>query len=1451
MRERPSHDRSAGENSRPDRSSGDRAPRDRPASDRRPPSGDRDGTDTRPPRDFKPRESSPHEGSTTRDFGHRPVRAHATEEGKRTYRVEVGHEHGVKPGNIIGAIANEAGLESQFIGRLSIRDHYSLIDLPDGMPGEVFEHLKKVWVVQQQLRIHEWDGKDDSSNSTIVPAARKPGGTGRPGGFKSGGPKPCSFPLSGVAHLAAAAHQHLIRLQQGSNAAAADQQQQQQLQQAPSTQQPPLPRYDGQVAVLRLHMEKVVVELVTNIRTSACIKRALLQHVVALARFFGRRDLNDLLLPLLITCLNAGEWALRSSFFTAVAAMGPYTGRESLDVFLLPCLEQALTDSEPSVVADAVMCIAAVATHLRKRSLTAAVTKVAPLLEHPSAAVRSAAVAMVVASATCLPPQDVHTQLASLLSPLLVRQPLLLADPVLLSSCLRSRQPPAPPPGEVPQSGGHHSGGGSSAGGADAPGGGPARKSDAHLLAVAAAGPSPRQHHSWGLLDDAMRGWGAARAKERRARAVPPTSGPRSQNSAIDRLHIPPHSTNTTPALTTTLSYSTNPSSNHQLPPGLGRSGDVLAAAESRQGDGHPSSTRDSTPAAPETANSTALPPTPSAMLVLRPTAPLYTFSLDPGYCPGGPAGGSRAAAPSGSGIRSMHGVGVASIASKLALLEGCAAGLRERGGGGEGAGLDPAERQQLDRITTLLARLRSAPSGHHPSSLSTFQLTLLSTRAAAAGPGTPGSGPGQGGPTGTAAGGGDPAGVFARLNAGDLVASLGVSHVSDAIAAAISTGITSASRPSNLSTSTPPGAAITPSASGVQLSNRNPNLTSTLNPNPNPNPAAGASAAAQSTPTPFADVSGINAAAGVAHLYYGNHVSPSAGLGSRYGATTGGGGANSGSSFGSGGSSDSWRPRGVLVAHMTEHRRGVNKLALTQGGAFLASASSDETVKVWDLRRLERDISFHSRLTYAAQSGRITALTGCEDDLSIASASSAGSIHVWRLELQGGGGGRAAAAAAATGGGEKRQTVWRTYQQVRRTYQQVRRNGGKVMVVIGGVGALRAVARAQPVGAACPPTERCGVPSPAEPRPGRRDGGDPVGPPSAAVRDAAGGGVHGWDLRVKRDVWVMAGPPALGLTQAVAVDPHGCNWILTGSQRGFLTLWDARFGLCVNRWQHPLAAPIAALAPALAPAPRLGLSARGLAAGGAAASGAPFVYVAAGHQEVGLWDLLDCQCHQVIRCLGPSEAEMPEVLLPAALQPTPTPPPESLWGSDGGRWQQQRGSSGDLSGVGGGSERASAAAAAAAVGAADGLSSPQSVPNGARTLLPMTGGQLLSGSTDRCIRYWEPSRPDSCYLVAGPLWPSDNLADPGSGGGLTVPQYRYSYRASAAAAAPHVPILEERCTLESTTRLNEATHELRQKTRVNEQCHADGINHMVVADSGSSRLLLTCSRDGCVKAWK
>lgn len=88
----------------------------------------------------------------------RPRREHAPsrrapEEGMETFRVEVGHRHGVKPGNLVGAIANEAGIDSEFIGRIDIHDDYSTIDLPSEMPKELFKALKKVWVSGQRLEI--------------------------------------------------------------------------------------------------------------------------------------------------------------------------------------------------------------------------------------------------------------------------------------------------------------------------------------------------------------------------------------------------------------------------------------------------------------------------------------------------------------------------------------------------------------------------------------------------------------------------------------------------------------------------------------------------------------------------------------------------------------------------------------------------------------------------------------------------------------------------------------------------------------------------------------------------------------------------------------------------------------------------------------------------------------------------------------------------------------------------------------------------------------------------------------------------------------------------------------------------------------------------------------------------------------------------------------------------
>ncbi|NOZ74073.1 MAG: DEAD/DEAH box helicase [FCB group bacterium] len=75
------------------------------------------------------------------------------ETGMERYKLQVGKIHGVKPGNIVGAIANEVGLDSQYIGRIDIQRDFSTVDLPEGLPSRVLLILKKVVVAGQRLNL--------------------------------------------------------------------------------------------------------------------------------------------------------------------------------------------------------------------------------------------------------------------------------------------------------------------------------------------------------------------------------------------------------------------------------------------------------------------------------------------------------------------------------------------------------------------------------------------------------------------------------------------------------------------------------------------------------------------------------------------------------------------------------------------------------------------------------------------------------------------------------------------------------------------------------------------------------------------------------------------------------------------------------------------------------------------------------------------------------------------------------------------------------------------------------------------------------------------------------------------------------------------------------------------------------------------------------------------------
>ncbi len=135
-----------------DRFGGARSGSDRGASDRGETGRDR-GNDG-PPRDRSDRGAREEQGgkkfggeSGPRRSGNLPSR------GMERYRIEVGYQNDVKPGNIVGAIANEAGLDSQYIGHIDIQDDHTFVDLPRGMPFEVLLELKKAWVCGKQLDI--------------------------------------------------------------------------------------------------------------------------------------------------------------------------------------------------------------------------------------------------------------------------------------------------------------------------------------------------------------------------------------------------------------------------------------------------------------------------------------------------------------------------------------------------------------------------------------------------------------------------------------------------------------------------------------------------------------------------------------------------------------------------------------------------------------------------------------------------------------------------------------------------------------------------------------------------------------------------------------------------------------------------------------------------------------------------------------------------------------------------------------------------------------------------------------------------------------------------------------------------------------------------------------------------------------------------------------------------
>ncbi|KAK1377666.1 Serine/threonine-protein kinase VPS15 [Heracleum sosnowskyi] len=430
------------------------------------------------------------------------------------------------------------------------------------------------------------------------------------------------------------------------------------------------------------------------------------------------------------------------------------------------------------------------------------------------------------------------------------------------------------------------------------------------------------------------------------------------------------------------------------------------------------------------------------------------------------------------------------------------------------------------------------------------------------------------------------------------------------------------------------------------------------------------------------------------------------------------------------------WRPRGVLVAHLQEHRSAVNDIAISTDQNFFVSASDDSTVKVWDSRKLEKDISFRSRLTYSLGGSRALCTAMLQGSAQVIVGASDGMIHMFSVDH-----------------------ISRGLGNVVEKYSGIVDVKKKSV----GEGSITSLVNYSADDIASKmilySTQNCGI--------------------------------HLWDMRTNKDAWTYKVFPVEGYVSSLITSPCG-NWFVSGSSRGVLTLWDLRFCIPVNSWQFSPACPVENMC-LFVPSVNSSIS----------TISRPLVYVAAGCNEVSLWNAENGSCHQILRVAN-NDHDSETTDLPWALT---RPSSKSNSKADLRRNVNPKYK-------------------------VDELNEPPPRLPGIRALLPLPGGDLLTGGTDLKIRRWEHYSPDQSYCICGPTIKgvaNDDFYETKSSFGVQVVQ--------EAKRRPLATKLTGKAVLAAAATDSAG-------------CHRDSILSLASVKL-NQRLLVSSSRDGAIKVWK
>ncbi|XP_059246895.1 phosphoinositide 3-kinase regulatory subunit 4 isoform X2 [Mustela nigripes] len=209
------------------------------------------------------------------------------------------------------------------------------------------------------------------------------------------------------------------------------------------------------------------------------------------------------------------------------------------------------------------------------------------------------------------------------------------------------------------------------------------------------------------------------------------------------------------------------------------------------------------------------------------------------------------------------------------------------------------------------------------------------------------------------------------------------------------------------------------------------------------------------------------------------------------------------------------WRPKGLLVAHLHEHKSAVNRIRVSDEHSLFATCSNDGTVKIWNSQKMEgKTTTTRSTLTYSRIGGRVKTLTFCQGSHYLAIASDNGAVQLLAIEAS-------------------KLPKSPKIQPLQSRILDQKDDGCVVDMHHFNSGAQSVLAYA-----------------------------------------TVNGSLVGWDLRSSSNAWTLKHDLKSGLITSFAVDIHQC-WLCIGTSSGTMACWDMRFQLPISSHCHPSRARI------------------------------------------------------------------------------------------------------------------------------------------------------------------------------------------------------------------------------------------------------------------------------------